>query len=55
MLESEKSGLIKVRKEQEKALNSLKNDNGYQEKVEKSRAQLAKLKEECKVLGIKTA
>jgi multidrug resistance efflux pump len=44
-----------VRKEQAKALTLLRNDEKYTQKVEKSRAQLAKIKEECKTLTAKTA
>ena len=55
VLETERNGLLKIRREQEKALHFQRNNDGYNEKIEKSRSQLSKLKEECKVLTLKTA
>ena len=52
--EVEKEGMLKMRRKQEKAWSSLQNDDKYTEKVQKSRAQLSKLKQECKILTSKT-
>lgn len=53
MLEGERAGFMKVRREQEKGLALLRNDDKYNEKIEKSKAQVGKLKEECKTLFAK--
>lgn len=52
-LQSEKEGLLRIKKEQTKALKVIKNDNEYEEKIAKLKEQLSKLKEECKVLSEK--
>ena len=54
-LEKERTGVLKVRKERLKMVDSLEGDNIYSEKVEKTRNQLQKIKEECKVLSHKIA
>lgn len=45
---------MNVRKEQSKALNYLKNDL-FSEKIQKTKSQLQKIKEECKALTAKTS
>ena len=52
-MEGERAGFMKVRREQEKGLALLRNDDKYNEKIEKSKAQVGKLKEECKTLFAK--
>ena len=48
-LEKERNAFLKVRKEQGKAVDSLYNA-AYSERLDKTRAQVHKLKEECKNL-----
>lgn len=44
-LQSEKEGLLRIKKEQTKALKIMRNDGEYEEKVNKLKEQLSKLKE----------
>lgn len=53
ILEEERNGLLKVRKEQEKVLDQLKDGEKYTERVEKARSQVLKLKDECKAISSK--
>ena len=53
LLESEKAGLLRVRREQGKALKVMRNDEEYEDKLVKLKDQLSKIKEECKILSQK--
>ena len=51
MLQEEKDGLMRVKREQSKALKLIRNDHDYEEKVRQLKEQLSKTKEECKNLS----
>lgn len=44
-LQSEKEGLLRIKKEQNKALKVMRNDGEYDDKISKLKEQLSKLKE----------
>jgi hypothetical protein len=52
-LESEKEGLLRVKKEQSKALRMMRNEGEYEEKIGHLKEQLVRLKDECKGLSEK--
>lgn len=51
VLQEEKEALLKVKRQQTKALKMIKNDNEYEQKVKLLKEQLSKTKEECKHLS----
>jgi hypothetical protein len=54
-LEKERAGFVRVQKEHGKALEKHRDNDLYLEKVDKTRSQLAKIKDECKNLTVKIA
>jgi hypothetical protein len=52
-LQDEKDALIRVKREQTKALKLIRNDTEYEPKIINLKTQLSKLKEECKQLSEK--